>query len=920
MGEFDDLIQDFLIESSEHIEQLESDLVELEKNPKNKVALVCIFRSIHTLKGNCGFLGFPRLEKLTHAAESLLSLLRDEVIELHESMMTALLQTVDLAREILANLEKDGKEGDCDPTELIATFERLQNQRDISSGTTKIPSIDGQELTAPAPDSQKKRSGTDTAEMEAFPEDIGLEKPGDDPQPRPSLLGQSTPNLIETETESFPRLPESIDPGKSLPRNMPFPNLGGSQSLLGAGDSDHLSSKDVLEDLEKLENDPAISEGPRSSQKDSRETSFLGTGKDLLDAIANPTHDEMPALPNPNQMITSGVHNYSDLIASLRTAKLAASNSESLLQSAEDFGNTPPPKSSGIPADSGNMLEETPTPASLSENTVRIDLALLDQMMNLIGELVLTRNQILQVAGTHKIPALTSTCQKLNMITGQLQERVMKTRMQPIDRLFSKFSRLVRNVSRLCKKIVLLELQGGDTELDRSLVEAIRDPLTHVVRNAIDHGLESPEERLKAGKPREGRLLIKAYHEGGQVHIQVRDDGGGINPQKIRQRLVERQLLSAEETARLDDAQVVSLIFMPGFSTTETVTTISGRGVGMDVVKANIESLGGKIQVQTVLGAWTSFTITVPLTLAILPALIISSHGRRFAIPQANVQELIKLGGGHSLHIEEISGSRVFRLRNKLLPLIDLGSQLENRPIYNNDEDDHASLVVLKSNDLQFGLIIDAIHDSQEIVVKALDSLLKNIPIYSAATILDDGEVALILDITGLAQIAGLRETFQNQDSESAEALSIDITPMLVFGVGTHWRMAVPLETVLRLEEIGRDRLEMLHKQSVIQHNGQLIPVIFLNEFFNLEPDVGEDIDQNVLQLIVCSWRGRHVGLIVDRVIDIAEEEFQEQRHERKKGVFGTAILNGHATDLLDVKEVIQLTNVLLLDNPEGDE
>lgn len=907
MGEFDDLIQDFLIESSEHIEQLESDLVELEKNPKNKVALVCIFRSIHTLKGNCGFLGFPRLEKLTHAAENLLSLLRDEILELQEPMITALLQTVDLAREILANLEKDGKEGDCDPSELIATFERLQSQKDISSGTTKIQPDDA---------SRKANTGTDTAEIKAFAEDLVEEDTGHEPS-SPSLLGQSAPSLSDSETEAFPRSPESIDPEQTLPKNLPFSKDGSSQSLLGVGeDTDHLSSKEVLDDLAALENEAAVSEGKRSQTKDSRETSFLGTGRELLDAITGAPEDT-PSLPNTSQMITSGVHNYSDLIASLRSAKIEASQSESLLQSDDDsMASLSGPV---IPSSEGSAaLDDTQSPGSIADNTVRIDLALLDQMMNLIGELVLTRNQILQVAGNHEIPALTSSCQKLNMITGQLQERVMKTRMQPIDRLFSKFSRLVRNVSRLCKKIVLLELQGGDTELDRSLVEAIRDPLTHVVRNAIDHGLESPEQRLKAGKPREGRLLIKAYHEGGQVHIQVKDDGGGINPQKIRRRLVEKELLSAEDTAKLDDAQVVSLIFMPGFSTTDTVTTISGRGVGMDVVKANIESLGGKIQVQTVLGAWTSFTITVPLTLAILPALIISSHGRRFAIPQANVQELIKIDDQHSLHVEEISGSRVFRLRNQLLPLIDLGSQLVNRPIYDDSGPVHASLVVLKSNEMRFGLIIDAIHDSQEIVVKALDSLLKNIAIYSAATILDDGDVALILDIAGLAQIAGLRETLQAPQHESVEALNTDITPMLVFGVGSHWRMAIPLETVVRLEEVTRDRLETLNKQWVIQHNDQLIPVVFLNDFFNLEPDPSEDLDSDVLQLIVCAWRGRHVGMIVDRVIDISEEEFQEQRHERKKGVFGTAVLNGQATDLLDVKEVIQLTNVLLLDNPEA--
>jgi two-component system, chemotaxis family, sensor kinase CheA len=886
MGEFDDLIQDFLSESKEHIERLELDLVELEKNPKNKVALVCIFRSVHTVKGNCGFLGFPKLESLTHAAESLLSLLRDELIGLTEEMVNALLQLVDEANTILLSLEKTGKEGDSDPSRLIEIFNRLQKkQEDISSAPRKI-SEDAQALSA--------------AEQE-----LQRTSPAAGPQETVEDLAEDVFPLPQAGTESLLHTDHSVL----------FSNSSNASLFALERDTEHFDVESLADDSGDIEE----AEAPIRAAKDSRETSLFGSPHDMLKVIGEPSSDEIPSSPSPSSpLITSGVYNYSDLIASLQTEKEQAPGQESvsLLGGEDKLAAAPPATMAPESVKPPIISDETRSPNAV-DNTVRIDLALLDQMMNLIGELVLTRNQILQIAGCQNIAALTSPCQTLSTITGQLQERVMKTRMQPIDKLFKSFTRLVRNVSRLCKKIVLLDLQGGDTELDRSLVEAIKDPLMHVIRNAIDHGIEGPEQRLRKGKSREGRLLIKAFHESGQVHIQVRDDGAGINPIHLRKRLIERQLFSKEDIDKFDDTQIVSLIFMPGFTTTEAVTMVSGRGVGMDVVKANIESLGGKIQVQTMLGSWTSFTIMVPLTLAILPALIVSSQGQRFAIPQNNVQELLHIGDKHNLKIEEIHDSTVFRHRGGLLPLLDLGVELQGQAILTN-ETEKASLVILKSNEQSFGLIIDAVHDSQEIVVKALDFLLKNIPIYSAATILDDGLVALILDVSGLAQIVGLRDP-QGEPPPINEDVAVheEIQPMLIFGVGPSWRMAMPLEVVWRLEEVPLSKVEKLNQQLFIQHSDQLIPVIFLNEFFDLEADSSEDIDKDIVQLIICSWRGRHVGLIVDRVLDIAEESFQEQRHERKKGVYASAVIDGHATDLLDLREIIQRAHIMLLDNPE---
>jgi two-component system, chemotaxis family, sensor kinase CheA len=933
MGEYDDLIQDFLIECGEHIETLESDLAELERNPRNQVVLGCVFRSIHTVKGNCGFLGFQRLQDLTHAAENLLSSLRKGDFELTKNMTIALLQTVDMTRDILKSLEVKGTEGDSDPRPLIETFRKLQKQNDISSGTTKFRRLDLEAIQAASIAAEAAKAELDDSNAEAT-EPKGAPRPSKHPAkkktakkeansyPRAPLM--ESRSLLEDSNEApapqFP-LPQPwteklLAPEKDFPFS-PFPSPSGQQARDIGEETDHLNSSEIIAKLNSLdlEAQKAATESGEKPILDSRETKVLGPPSQMLQAIAQ-SEDEPPKIPaQPSgQLITSGIYNFADLIASLRIDKKEGKQSQSLLESEERPAVQLAP---ALPKFVDPVLEETPTPGALTENSVRIDLALLDQMMNLIGELVLCRNQLTQVASIHPIPELSSACQRLNLITGQLQERVMKTRMQTVDKLFKGFKRLVRVVSRQCNKVVLIELAGSETELDRTLVEAIKDPLHHVIRNAIDHGIENPEQRIKKGKPREGYLKIRAYHESGQVHVQVKDDGAGINPNRIRRRLIERNLLSAEDTERLDDSQIVSLIFMPGFSTADEVTQISGRGVGMDVVKASIEALGGTIQVQTMLGSWTAFTISVPLTLAILPALIISSRGQRFAIPQANVVELMKIGSSQNIKTEVIDGSTVFRLRDQLLPLIDLGMVLQGKAIL-NAENPNASLIVLKANEQTFGLIIDKVHDSQEIVVKALDALLKSIQVYAAATILDDGKVALILDVPGLANIAGIRSRLQNTNVTKAESsLTGDIVPMLIFGVGAHWRMAVPLEVVWRLEEIPRNSIERLNKQLIIQHHGQLIPITFLNEFFGLEADKSADMDQEILQLILCCWRNRYVGLIVDRVIDIAEEEFQEQRHERKKGVYASAVLNGEATDLLDVREIIQITNTMLLDNPE---
>jgi two-component system chemotaxis sensor kinase CheA len=398
--------------------------------------------------------------------------------------------------------------------------------------------------------------------------------------------------------------------------------------------------------------------------------------------------------------------------------------------------------------------------------TIRVDVSLLDDLMNLVGELVLARNQILQFTQNQGDPSFNATSQRLNLITTELQAGVMKTRMQPIENVWNKFPRVVRDLTISCGKRARLEMDGKHTELDKTLLEAIKDPLTHLVRNAVDHGLESPEVRRATGKADEGVVRLGAYHEGGQVIIEISDDGAGIDAAKLRRKAVQKGLMTAEEAAGRSDRDMLNVIFMAGFSTADAVSNISGRGVGMDVVKTNIEGIGGSVDVQTVLGKGTTFKVKIPLTLAIIPALVVTVGGDRYAIPQVSLLELVRLdvlhgqtGQNGQAGIEWIQGVPVYRLRGRLLPLVFLDEVFDNAAFSGSAdrtgqlaEREAYNIVVVQADDHQFGLVVDEISDTAEIVVKPLGRLLKHVDAFAGATIMGDGRVALILDVGSLVR------------------------------------------------------------------------------------------------------------------------------------------------------------------------
>jgi two-component system chemotaxis sensor kinase CheA len=540
----------------------------------------------------------------------------------------------------------------------------------------------------------------------------------------------------------------------------------------------------------------------------------------------------------------------------------------------------------------------------VADSTIRVDVDLLDELMLLVGELVLTRNQIVQNVARQTDTDLIRASQRLNLIASELQEGVMKTRMQPIDHIWSKLPRVVRDLGLQLKKSIRLEMEGRETELDKTLLEAVKDPLTHLVRNGVDHGIETAEDRKKAGKPAEGVLTLRARHESGQVVVEVADDGAGIDPAKLGAKAVQRGLLTADALARMSPADILQLIFLPGFSTAAAVTNVSGRGVGMDVVKTNIEAIGGTIEVESEAGRGTVCRLRIPLTLAIVPALTVECAGDRYAIPQISLQELVSLDAEKAANaVEEVGGAQVYRLRGELLPLVRLTDVLG---LDSERHDGHVVIAVLRSEGRRFGLVVDRVINTEEIVVKAVGGQMKAIGLYSGATVLGDGTVALILDVQALARRALRTETADRQDSQKAAAQAAAASEterqrMLLAAIGGGRRVAIPLDTVTRLEQVRTDAVEKVGNREVVQYRGAILPIVRLDRHLGA---YGET-DREVLEVIVYADHGRSVAIVVEEILDIVDGEAAIRSDIDDLGLLGSAVLGDKVTELLDVRAAI---------------
>jgi two-component system, chemotaxis family, sensor kinase CheA len=810
-----DIVKEFLVESYENLDRLDRDLVGLEKNPKDKAALAGVFRTIHTIKGTCGFLGFNKLEKVAHAGENLLTLLRDGELALNPEITTALLGMVDAVRQMLKEVELTGKDGEIDYPELRETLRLLQGS--------------------------------------------------------PSAAPPSTAKSAETKAEE--KLPEE--------------KVREEKMIFRANPSQ----------------DPDVPAAPKTVQQTSPQPPDGSQKKP--DSVRKPARGKIGGL-----LVERGQVQASDLALALQEQEKGDRRRLGEILVALGLA-----KAEDVLA--AQQMLETKTRDSSSE-TIRVGVNLLDKLMTLVGELVLARNQLLQISNTVENTGLQAVSQRMNLIATELQEEVMKTRMQPIGNIWGQFPRTVRDVALGCGKEVEIEMEGKETELDKTIIEAIKDPLTHLVRNSVDHGIELPENRVKVGKDRSGRLILRAFHEGGQVNIEITDDGAGLNPERIRKKAIERGVITAEQAGRMSEREIFNLIFLPGFSTAEKVTNVSGRGVGMDVVKTNVEKIGGTVDVQSTLGKGTTVHVKIPLTLAIIPALVVTCGGDRYAIPQVSLLELVRLEADEvAKGIELVHGAPVHRLRGRLLPLVYLDRELklaaDSRPA--GESDGAVNIVVLRADERQFGLVVDQINDTEEIVVKPLRKQLKMVKTFAGSSIMGDGKVALILDVLGLAQRASVVSESRDRSltAKTADsAIASDKQTFLLFAGPGDSRMAIPLSTLARLEEFPVSQVEMSGSQWVTQYRGQILTLIRLavvleerrNRLRALQAP--PTADSPPMQVLVLNHEGRSFGLVVDKILDIVEDRADVRSVATRPSVLYSVVIGDRVTELLDIPAILR--------------
>ena len=539
---------------------------------------------------------------------------------------------------------------------------------------------------------------------------------------------------------------------------------------------------------------------------------------------------------------------------------------------------------------------EAPEGDRVANQSIRVNVDTLEHLMTMVSELVLTRNQLLEISRRNEDTEFKVPLQRLSNVTAELQEGVMKTRMQPIGNAWQKLPRIVRDLSGELGKQIELEMHGADTELDRQVLDLIKDPLTHMVRNSADHGLETPAERAACGKPEQGTIRLSAYHEGGHIIICIADNGRGLNTEKIKAKAISSGIVSEAELEKMTEAQIHKFIFAPGFSTAAVVTSVSGRGVGMDVVRTNIDQIGGTIDVKSVAGEGSSVTIKIPLTLAIVSALIVEAAGDRFAIPQLSVVELVRARANSEHRIERIKDTAVLRLRNKLLPLMHLKKLLKIDDGSSSDPE-NGFIVVTQVGSQTFGIVVDGVFHTEEIVVKPMSTKLRHIDMFSGNTILGDGAVIMIIDPNGIAKALGASgaaaHEIADENAASRASAAEQLTSLLVFRAGTNQPKAVPLGLVTRLEEIASDKIELSNGRYMVQYREQLMPLVQM-EGVNVATSGSQPI-------LVFADDGRSMGLVVDEIIDIVEERLNIEVAGSQQGILGSAVIKGQATEVIDV-------------------
>ena len=816
----DDLISEFIEETAESLSVLDVELVKLEQNPNDKEILGNIFRLVHTIKGTCGFLGLPRLERVAHAGENVLGKVRDGEIEATAGVISIVLEALDTIKDIMDHLAENGEEPEGDDTDIINRLNAYTEEA-AAPEAPAAPAEDAQQEVAEAPVAEEAAEET----VEAKPSDGGMKLPDNE-----GGLSQEALDALE---RAFQEAEPTIEGGDA--------DAGADIDIDADADAEANAAMAAMEEEDPLPEDepPAAPQVPVAAEEEAKPA----------------------AKPKP-------------------TAKEKAIKE-------------------GLAAGAGN--KEPSSGGALANQSIRVNLEVLESLMQMVGELVLTRNQLLQIVRNRDDNEFNAPLQHLSHITTELQEGVMKTRMQPIGNAWAKFPRLIRDLSIELGKKIELRMVGAETELDRQLLELIKDPLTHMVRNSCDHGLETPEQRQETGKQETGTVTLSAYHEGGHIIIEIADDGKGINPEIIKNKAISNGLTTEEEASAMAEQQILQFIFKPGFSTAEKVTSVSGRGVGMDVVRTNIEKIGGTVELTSEVGKGSTFHIKIPLTLAIVSVLIVESGTQRFAIPQINVLELVRSAEDSEFQLEHINNAAVLRLRDKLLPLVslkqilDLPDQPDSIEEELQEKNDERYIVVCKVGGNDFGLIVDRIFDTEEIVVKPVSTLLQHISVYSGNTILGDGSVIMILDPNGMARAAGELEASAKQDGMQEDKMDKGMRRVnfLLFKSGEAAPKAVPLELVSRLEEIDTAQIEFSGELPVIQYRDELMRLTRLDNK-PIEKD-------GMCDVIVFTYDNKTIGLMVDEIMDIVEAPLSVKLSSTDEALLGSMVIANKTTDIVDV-------------------
>jgi len=852
----DELLNEFINESREHLATIEADLLTVEEGGANvdEQLVNKVFRAAHSIKGGSAFFGLNQVKELAHKAETVLDMLRAGKMIPNAEITNILLAAFDKLREMINHPET---QAEADIADLVVALSGL--------ASSYLPPEQKASLTL----------------------NVTLHAPGD-----------------KTITVTLPQV--DFERVQRSGQHIYCVDLDLVHDLERRGKNVLSVFRDVWESGEIL--DCALDfeavgtlDGPVGNQLPLRLVFATTIRPDDIALVIEVNRDRFKVLFDPSQAPPPPAAVPPATLPAILPAPTLTSPAPAVTEAVAV--RTPTGQPTKVPPPTPTEITATPA-AATADSTLRVHVGLLETLMNLAGEMILSRNQLHDAIARNDSRSLSVADQRLNLVTSELQDAIMQTRLQPIGNVFNKFPRVVRDLANLLHKEVQLDLRGHDVGMDKSLIEGLSDPLTHMVRNAVDHGIGTPEERLQAGKKRQGTIRIEARHEAGQVVVEIADDGQGIDGQRIAQSALAKGLITPERLSTLSDQDRLALIFLPGLSTAKLVTEVSGRGVGMDVVKTNLDRMGGKMEIQSVLGQGTLFRIKLPLTLAIIPSLIVSVGQERFAIPQVSVEELLHIRAQDLKdRLDLVGGAEVLLLRERILPLLRFANLLgiESDPVASGSK--ALEIAVLTTGSLSYGLVVSAFHDTEEIVVKPLGRHLKSLCEYAGATILGDGRVALILDAAGLAakaELAAVADRELAEDGRSAAAKTSH--SLLLFHNAPDELCAAPLDIVLRIERIKPEQVETMGGRRTMQYRGAALPLVTLSDAAQVK-SLGDSRD---LAVIVSSVHGREVGLLGAMPVDVIETQGAiDLTTHRQKGVAGSVIINQRTALIADLPELV---------------